>query len=173
MGRLWENRIRLAGWLLIRHTNCAHLVPDEGVAGSNPATPTKETPTNQALLKSTEFTFGFRAQFRAQICPRPMRNTSRPAPIALYMRERTVEQSAHDRAVAIVERWNATLASGSPTIRTAICRRPALARRPLPPDAAQAAQSISARSTVTRWRRSETWCWVCGALGAPVRRRCQ
>jgi hypothetical protein len=42
-----------------------------------------------------------------------MRNTSRPAPIALYMRERTVEQSAHDGAVAIVERWNATLPDDS------------------------------------------------------------
>jgi magnesium chelatase subunit ChlI-like protein len=58
------------------------LVRDEGVAGSNPATPTKQTPISQRFLASAKIGRPRRAQFRALIGDRGcnVRNSvSRPA----------------------------------------------------------------------------------------------
>ena len=43
----------------------------------------------------------------------PEHDPTRTDRLALYMRARAAEQSAHDEAVAVVERWNAVLA-GTP-----------------------------------------------------------
>src|SRR5215470_809808 len=55
----------------------------------------------------------------------PEHDPLRSERLALYMRERAAQKAARDQAVAVVERWNAALASGngvlwSPTIRCAV-----------------------------------------------------
>jgi hypothetical protein len=55
----------------------------------------------------------------------PEHDPRRTEPLAVYMRERAAERAALDQAVAVIERWNAALASGrralwSPTIRCAV-----------------------------------------------------
>ena len=55
----------------------------------------------------------------------PEHDPHRSERLARYLRERAAEKAARDQAVAVVERWNAALASGngvlwSPTIRCAV-----------------------------------------------------
>jgi hypothetical protein len=71
------------------------------------------------------------------------------------------DRAARAEAAAVIDRWSRRLATGrdmlwSPTIRAA-ARRNALALTFSAPVAEQAARSICAQSTATRWPRSALW----------------
>jgi hypothetical protein len=84
------------------------------------------------------------------------------------------DRAARAEAEAVIQRWNDQLSRGrdmlwAPTIRAAL-----IAGTPwLDVFCPGAGQSISARSTVTRWLRSARWCSACGAHGVQGRRRCR